>query len=591
MNWKTASVLVLLAAALGGFFVYDTYWLAPAREKTEAVKGRLWDVEMKDVEALTLKRKTETIKLRRAGDGGWELLEPVKARGDRGAIDSLVTTLTTARVDREIDPKPAKLAEFGLEPPEVEASIQVKGRKEPLVLAIGGKNPTGVWVYGREGSKPAVVALSEIVARDTTRPLAELRDKAVLAFERKNVTGFDLDTAGQRMSVEAQEGGKWRIAKPGPYPGDGDLVVDFLDKLESAKVKEFLEVTPQSLATYGLDKPTTLTVWVGKDKERSAKALAFGRVDAVKKGVYVMRPGEGEAMLAGDELWTVLPKTVAGLRDKAVMAYAYDKLARLEVDSPKGPVALAREGSGWKLTAPLALKADPGAVNNLIWRIRDLRSAGFLDEEASAIPRYLAKPEVTVKLWEEGAKEPKTLLLGPSKETRGGQPAAVAAVAGQGPVMLVDGKALADLARTVDDLRDRTLLAFELADVKKARLAGGGKAVLVEKKSESEWTLLEPKRGATKEGRVTDILLTVKALRWKEIVSPKGDDAARFGLDKPQAELTLFKTDGSELGGLIVGREEGGVTYVRLKASPVIYSVESRLVADLPKAPSDIPAS
>lgn len=590
MSWKATSVLVLLAAALGGFFVYDTYWLTPAREKTEATKGRLWDVEPKDVEALTIKRKADTVKLKRSGEGGWELLEPVKARGDRGSIDGVVTTLATARVDREIDPKPATLAEFGLEPPEAEISLEVKGRKEPLVLWIGGKNPTGVWVYGKEGSKPAVVALSEIVSRDAGRPVAELRDKTVLAFERKNVTAFDLDVGGDRIAVEAQEGGKWRIAKPRPYPGDGDLVADFLDKLESAKAKEFIDDSTASLARYGLDRPATVTLWIGKDKDRSSKALRFGRVDGDKKGVYVMRPGESEVMVAGEELWTAFPKSVAALRDKVVVAYAYDKVKRLDVESPKGAVALERDGPGWKLTAPEALKADPGAVNNLLWRLRDLRSAGFLAEETTAIARYLSKPEVTVRLWEEGAKEPKTLLLGPSRETRGGQPAAVAAVAGQGPVMLVDGKVLQDLARTADDLRDKTLFpAFELADVKRARLVGAGKSLLVERKGESEWKLLEPSRGSTKEGKVTDLLLTVKALRWREIVSPKGDDAGRFGLDRPQLELTLLKGDGSELGGLLVGRDEGGVTYVRLKASPTIYAVESRLVGDLRKAPVEIP--
>jgi uncharacterized protein DUF4340 len=589
MNWKTLTVLVLLAAGLGGFFAYDTYWLAPAREKTEAVKGRLWEVEAKDIEAVTIKRKTDTIKVKHAADGGWELLEPVKARGDRSAIDGIVTTLVTARVDREIDPKPAKLAEFGLEPPDAEITVEVKGRKDPLVLLIGGKNPTGVWVYGKEGSKPAVLALSEIVFRDMSRPVVELRDKTVLAFDRKSVSGLDVEAGGDRFSVEAQDAGKWKIVKPGPYPGDGDLIAEFLDKLEGAKAKEFIAEPGTSLAKYGLDRPATVTIWLGKDKERSSKALAFGRLDPEKKGVYLMRPGEPEVMLAGEELWTAVPKTVAALRDKVVIAYAYDKLTRVEVESPKGPLTLERAGSAWKLTAPEALKADPAAVNNLLWRVRDLRSAGFLAEEPAAIARYLAKPEVTVRLWEEGAKEPKTLLLGPSKETRGGQPAAVAAVAGQGPVMLVDGKVLQDLARTGDDLRDRLMLGFEVADVKRARLTAAGKMVLVERKGDSEWKVLEPKAGAAKENKVTDLLLTMKALRWKGIVSQKGDDAAKFGLDRPEVELTLLKADGSEIGGLLLGREEGGVTYVKLKASPTIYSVDSRLVADLRKGPTDIP--
>jgi len=40
--------------------------------------------EPKDVETLTIKRKDDTVKLKRTGDG-WEMLEPVKTRGNAGA--------------------------------------------------------------------------------------------------------------------------------------------------------------------------------------------------------------------------------------------------------------------------------------------------------------------------------------------------------------------------------------------------------------------------------------------------------------------------------------------------------------------------
>src|SRR6266545_1261045 len=125
MSWKSLAILVVLASALGGFFYYDTYWLTPAREKAESAKGRLWTLEAKDVEALTIKRPNETIRLKRIEGGGWEMLEPVKARGDRATVDDVVTSLTTVRADREIDPSPGKLGEFGLEPPAAEVRLEV----------------------------------------------------------------------------------------------------------------------------------------------------------------------------------------------------------------------------------------------------------------------------------------------------------------------------------------------------------------------------------------------------------------------------------------------------------------------------------
>jgi hypothetical protein len=588
MSWKTVAVLVILVAGLGGFFYYDTYWLEPAREKKESVKGRLWAVEPKDVESLTIKRKGETVRIRRT-DTGWELLEPVKTRADRGAVDGIVTTLVTARVDREVAATPGKLDEFGLAPPETEVTLEVKGRA-PLALLVGGKSPTGAWLFAKESDKPAVVALSEIVARDLAKPVTELRDRTVLAFDRKGVGQVDLQLPGEAITLESVEAGKWRITKPRALPADPDVVADFLEKLDGAKAKDFVEDVPRSLAPYGLERPTTVTLWVGKDKERASRSLLFGREDKAKKGVYVMRSGEPGVMLVGEELWAAVPKTVGVLRDKVVLAYQYDKVSRVELAGPRGPLTLERDGIGWKITAPEVLKADTGAVNGVLWRIRDLRASGFLDEDTAAIPRLLPKPEVTVRLWEDGAKEPKVLLIAASRETRGGQPAAVAAVEGRGPVVLVDGKVLDDLARGADDLRDKSLLpAFEMGEVKRARLVSGGTPLLVERKGEADWQVVEPKRGGTKERRVADLLVSLKALRWKSIASAKGDDAARFGLDKPELEITLLKADGGEIAGLLVGRSEGPQTYVKLKTSPIVYAVDSTLIRDLRKAPAEIP--
>jgi uncharacterized protein DUF4340 len=588
MSWKTLTVLAVLAAGLGGFLVFDSYYLTPKREKTTSVKGRLWTIEPKDVESLTIKRKDDTVKLKRAGDG-WEMLEPVKTRANSGAVNEMVTGLATARVDREIDPNPSKPADFGLEPPEAMVTLEVKGQAAPLTLAVGGKNPTGVWVYAREGSKPAVVAIGDSVSRDVTRPVAEFRDRSLFTFDRRNVTAVDFDLDGSKMTLEAEDGGKWRIAKPGPFRGDADLITEMLDKLASVTVKEFVG-SPASLATYGLDKPSRLTLWLGKDKDRTSKTLRLGKVDAAKKGVYVQREGDPEVLLAPSETWDKLPKTVAAARDKMVFTYAYDKVNRVELESAAGSVKLARDGINWNITAPESLKADTGVVNSLLWRIRDLRASGFLDESPAGVARYLPKPEVTVKIWEEGAKEPKILLLGLSKGIKAGELAGVAAPGEQGPVFMVENKEIQALSKTATDLRDKTVVAsFDMKEVKRVRVTVGGKPLLLERRGEDDWRVVEPSKGPAKEIKVTGLLLALRALKWKDIAAADGADAARFGLDKPEAEVAVLKGDGTEMAGLAIGRTNDKLSYVRSKSSPAIYAVDATMLEEIRKAPADIP--
>ena len=420
MRWKTTLVLGIILAALGVFYYVYEVRLSPEREKAAQAKGRLWTVELKDVEEVISKRKTDTVHVKREG-AEWVLLAPLKAKADRNVVDDLVTNLVTGRVDREIDPNPTSLVDFGLDAPAADLTVKVRGKSEPLTLLLGGKNPTGAWVYGKAKDKPAVFTLTNSVLRDATKPAADFRDKTILAFDRKDVTGLEIALDGERMAAAPEAESKWKITKPVSLRADGEAISDFLDKLRFTKVKEFSAEAPKSLAPYGLDRPARVTIFLGKEKDRTSQALLFGKGVPTKEGVYAMRPGERSVLLVGDDLWKALPKTVGALRDKTVLDYDRDKVAALEVESPKGKVALAREGEKWRITTPEPLKADDGEVGGLLFKLREMRAAGFLDEGPGAIDRYLAKPEVKISLREQGASAAKTLLLGPSPEKRRGR--------------------------------------------------------------------------------------------------------------------------------------------------------------------------
>ena len=98
--------------------------------------------------------------------------------------------------------------------------------------------------------------------------------------------------------------------------------------------------------------------------------------------------------------------------------------------------------------------------------------------------------------------------------------------------------------------------------------------------------MVEPSKEAAKGARVDDLLYTLRGLKWKEIVAPKGEDAARYGLDAPTMEVALTRADGSEIA-VQVGKQEEGRTYVRTKGSPAVYAIETRALADLPKSVDD----
>ena len=329
--------------------------------------------------------------MQREGDT-WSLLEPVKARGSRTGVDELLANVMTAKIDREIDPNPKSLADFGLDKPVADITLTLKDGKT-LGLQLGAKNPTGVWVYARERDKPAVFVVGESVLRDATKPVADFRDRTILAFDAKDVTGFEIVLPDDTLVVEGAPSA-WRITRPVALRADNETVREFLDKLASQKVREFVAEAPAARDAYGLERPVRVTVHSGRDKDRVSRTLLLGKVDAAKKSVYAMRAGEPSVLLVPDDVYNQVPKNVGVLRNKTLVEIDRDKVARLEIQSPKGAVTVARENGQWKIVAPQALAADQVEVGAVLTKLHDLRAQGFLGEDAAAVARFLPKPEV-----------------------------------------------------------------------------------------------------------------------------------------------------------------------------------------------------
>jgi hypothetical protein len=348
MRWLSTTVLAVLLVGLGAFYYVYEIRQAPEREKAATAKDRLWkELEGKDVEEIVVRQGgVESLHLKRNGDV-WSLIAPVAATADRGAADGLATSLATLRVEREIEANPQKPADFGLAPPAAEVTFKAKGQDRTVKLgrrARAGSGPTP-----RRGAKPAVILVPEGILSDAQKAPSDYRDKTLLAFERKDVKTVEVRSpAGQVVAAAGLKGAdEWQLTAPLASAADRDAVSTLLEKLRAAKIKEFVTDTPKSLAEYGLDRPTQITLGVGEEASRTTRTLRFGKAMPDKKAVYVQREGETGILLVDDELWKAIPTSAVAFRDKTVFAYDRGSVERVELESPKGTVTLAlRTASG-----------------------------------------------------------------------------------------------------------------------------------------------------------------------------------------------------------------------------------------------------
>jgi hypothetical protein len=588
MRFRTTAILAVLLVALATFYYVYEIRQAPEREKAATVKDRLWkELEAKDVEEIVVRKGDATLHLKKAGDA-WSLVAPVAAPADRQAAEDLATSLATLRVEREIEANPQKPGEFGLVQPAAEVTFKAKGQERGVKL--GNKNPTGIWVYAQEASKPAVVLVPEGLLQSAQRPPSAFRDRTLLAFERKDVKTIELrGPTGQMLATATAKGpDEWQLTAPFAGAADREAITGLLEKLRTAKIKEFEVAAGKQPADYGLDRPTQLTLAVGEEASRTTRTLRFGKVLPDKKAVYAQREGESGVLLVEEELWKAIPMSAAAFRDKTVFDYDRSKVERVELESPKGKVSLALQEGKWRITAPAALRADEAATGEMLFKARDLRALDFVAEDAKRLAAYgLDKPRVRLSVWEKEVKEPKTLLLAPARE----KDRAYAVALGAGGVVAVDAKALEELARGVTDLRDHSLAeTFDTKDVNRITIQRPTVTLTLDRTGtgEEDWQLSVPKKGKARGGRVSELVWTLRNLKWKDLVAEQGWDPARYGLDAAATTVSLTGKDGKAIAALAVGKQEAGVIYVRIPGQPALYAIESKTLGDLPTTPEEL---
>jgi len=138
-----------------------------------------------------------------------------------------------------------------------------------------------------------------------------------------------------------------------------------------------------------------------------------------------------------------------------VFPYAYDNVARFEIESAAARSRSSATGSTGTSPRPKGSRRTPAPSTSSSGTSAIFRASGFLDESPAGVPRYLSKPEVTCEDLEEGAKEPKTLLLGCPRGIKAGELTGVRARA-EGPVFMVEPKDIQPF-QDGDRLRDKTV--------------------------------------------------------------------------------------------------------------------------------------
>ena len=283
------------------------------------------------------------------------------------------------------------------------------------------------------------------------------------------------------------------------------------------------------------------------------------------------------------------PDTAEAPKEK-VFTFDKPKVKALELAPVGSPlVRLAREDAGaWRMTAPLAVAADPGEAEAVVSGLESLEVQEVVTETPGKLGEYgLDPPKTTVTAMVDGQPQPLKLMLG--EKTPDGA-AVYAKVPARPRVFTVPAYTEATFSKKAFDFRDRDVLHVKRDDVQTLEVQGPEGTYALARSGSGEWGFTRPLKTRAGRWSVDGLLGTLEGLRMESVAAEDAKELKPFGLDKPARTVTLGLTGGGTKT-LQVGSGAGAKSYhAREARSGLVAVVPGALIEDLAKGMGELRA-
>jgi len=260
---------------------------------------KLTDLITAQVSRVVLKTATGEMELQKKGDH-WEIVKPLRARGDDQKIADLIAQMTTARIQQFVADDRGDLHPYGLAEPRGSITLFAQEDKsagrtdssrgeQGQVLQIGGApEKEKDQVYVRFSARAFVYTLPKKIEEILNTKPNDVRDRHLVRIDTNILDRITIDAPGKGKTVLARKEENWTIASRKNVPANSSEVRRLIDTVQNEQVTKFAEEVASDLPKYGLDRPQLQLTFSSfasentaetKAGERPFATITFGKVD------------------------------------------------------------------------------------------------------------------------------------------------------------------------------------------------------------------------------------------------------------------------------------------------------------------------
>lgn len=393
----------------------------------------------------------------------------------------------------------------------------------------------------------------------------------ILEIEEDNLVRLEfLKTGEDALVLEKGEDGDWKLTAPEPLAADQNSVRSLVSTVTSLDSNRLVEEKAESLTNYGLDSPDFQVV-IG-EKEGKTTKLLIG--DETPTGSYYFAMLEGDPRVYTMASWnkTSIDKTPWDLRDKRLLTFDSEKLARVELTVKNQTVEVGKNAQNeWQIVKPRPLRADGGNVEQLLSRLRDAKMDSSMSEEdrTKAASAFAGAKRVAIAKVTDAAG---TQQLEVRKTDDDDYYATSSVVEGVYKITSYVGEGL---DKGLDDLRNKKLFDFGWNDPSKIEIRDGDQSVTYEK-SDYKWLRAGEEMDSISVRALIDELRDLSASGFPDT-----------GFTEPVFEARVASDEGKRVEKVLISKKDDQY-FAKRENEPSIYELDALDFEDLQQAAKDV---
>ncbi|MBD3375838.1 DUF4340 domain-containing protein [candidate division KSB1 bacterium] len=392
MNFKTTLVLALvLIVGIVAVVLLDKKDEQRAEQKE--LDEKLLNIEKENVSEIML----EPAGIHAVRDSNdWILTDPVDARADNDAINSLLGIFDYSKQIRVISSDPSEYPVYGLQNPKAEMVLVHDGQSDTLYL--GDDNPTGSYVFARQSGSPDVFLTSTAFKTQATKTLFDLRNKNVVPFDRMALNHLTIRNENGRFVFEKQAGA-WELVEPIAYPVDETEMDEIINNLYKGKAKEFVAESPDDLSQFGLENPDyTAELLLGDEKAQ--KRLLIGKSLGDQR--YAKDSSRDPVFVVDKAFMDKFQFDLTAVRKKEITDATSSQIRRFVLEHSGMTIEAELDSvANWNVLQPEKRPAKSWEAKSITAAIDRLKVQEFADDNPASLATYgLANPQVKAQFFD-----------------------------------------------------------------------------------------------------------------------------------------------------------------------------------------------